>query len=110
MISSVTRLRATALFTSVLLSSAMPASATLKPCYPALAGVGRGPDMYTAMKKAIFSWRMNAQDAYGAYFDDYRLAEKLGRSCKETGGLFYCRITAQPCKSEKPTGCVSCKT
>jgi hypothetical protein len=55
------------------------------------------------MKKAIFNWRMNAQDMYGAYFDNWRLAENHARSCKETGGLFYCRISAQPCKSEKPS-------
>jgi hypothetical protein len=55
------------------------------------------------MKKAIFNWRMNAQDTYGAYFDNWRLAENHARSCKETGGIFSCRISAQPCKSEKPS-------
>jgi hypothetical protein len=104
MISSVIRLGATALLVSVLLSSAMPASATLKPCQNArTSGVGRGPTLDIAMKNAIQNWRINTEDAYGSYFNNYRLAENHVRHCNATGGLFYCRISSQPCKSAKPT-------
>src|SRR5262245_9565861 len=103
MTGSITRLGAAALLT-ILLLSATPSSAVLKPCQGAwVSGAGSGPDMHSAMKHAVFNWRMNAQDAYGAYFDNYRLAEDKARHCNETGGLFYCRISAHPCKSEKPS-------
>jgi hypothetical protein len=99
MISSATILGVTAMLASVLLSSAMPASATLKPCYAAVSGVGRGPTGAIAMNKAIQNWRINTEDAFGSYFADWSNAMNHGRSCKATGGLYYCRVHAKPCRS-----------
>lgn len=104
MINSVTRLGATALLAIVLLSSAMPASATLTPCQKAkVSGVGRGPTGAIALNKAITNWRIRTEDTYGSYFANWSIAMNRVRHCNATGGLFYCRISAQPCKSAKPT-------
>ncbi len=105
MIQSVTRIGATTLLTAVLLSSAAPASATLKLCQKVINGDGRGPTIEIAMQKAIFSWRMHAQDAYGSYYDNYRLSENKGRTChpQRGTGLIACQIWANPCKSTKPS-------
>ena len=99
MISSVTRFGTMALLAGVLLSSAPPASATLKPCYPALYGVGSGPTVNIAMKNAIKDWAQRALNAYGGTFAHYSDGEKVSRSCKETGGIVHCRIVVKPCKS-----------
>lgn len=97
MISSVTRLGATALLASVLLSNAMPASATLKPCQATISGVGRGATGAIAFNNALINWRIHTEDAYGSYFANWSTAVNHGRHCNATGGLFYCRVFAQPC-------------
>ena len=105
MISSVTRLGATALLASVLLSSTLPANATLKLCHQVVYGVGRGPTFDIAFSKAILNWRANTEDAYGAYFDYFRIADQAGRYCHpEPGtGTILCRVWGKPCKSSKPS-------
>jgi hypothetical protein len=52
MITSATRLTATALLGGALLSIAGPASATLKTCYATVSGVGRGSTAAIAFNKA----------------------------------------------------------
>ena len=104
MIGSMTRLGTTAMLAGAPFSSAMPAGATLKPCQKGVIfGVGRGPSGSVAMNKAIQNWRISTEDAYGSYFSDWHNATNHRRSCKVADGLFYCRVWAQACKSEKPT-------
>ena len=94
MISSVTRLGATALLASVLISSAMPASATLTPCQKMMFGVGGDPEKAWAMRKAVANWRVRVQSVYGGAFPHAKNSEM---HCKETGGFWNCRWVAQPC-------------
>ena len=61
--------------------------------------MGRGPTLDIAMKNAANDWAKRAFATYGGSFVHYSIAEKVARSCKETGGIVYCRITAKPCKS-----------
>jgi hypothetical protein len=75
MISSTTNIGAAALFTGVLLSSVMPASATLKTCHAMVDGLGRDPIAAIAFEKAKTNWRIHVEDAYGSHFADWSNAE-----------------------------------
>lgn len=91
--SSVTRLGATALFASVVLSSATPASAT---CYP-VRGWGHDPDKSWAAQKAKAAWHSRVISEYGPAFD-----HEVGRiiSCdpsRKGAGLWSCSYVAQAC-------------
>jgi hypothetical protein len=96
MISSTTRIGAAALFASVLLSSAMPASATLNTCHQLVTGVGRGPTDL-AWEKAVQNWSKRTADAYGSSFAKWVNADNRGGNCNERGGITYCRVYGKPC-------------
>jgi hypothetical protein len=106
MISSPKRIGIGALFADVLLSSAMPASATLsQPCYPMVSGLGRDPIAAVAFEKAKTNWRINVENAYGSHFANWSNAENRGRHYYAKGGLYYFRAYAQPCSgSDLPGG------
>jgi hypothetical protein len=76
-----------------------PAGATLTTCQAMVSGVGRGPTGAIAFNKAIKDWRHQTGIAYGEMFVSWSQAQEHGRSCKENGGLVYCRVHAKPCLS-----------
>jgi len=92
MISSVTRIGATALLASFLLSGAAHAA-----CKPKIFGSGTGPNAGIATNKAIQNWRVNALAAYGAGFDNWLKAQSRGRRCVVSGKLTTCRVWGNPC-------------
>jgi hypothetical protein len=105
MISSTTNIGAAALFTGVLLSSVMPASATLKTCHAMVDGLGRDPIAAIAFEKAKTNWRIHVEDAHGSHFADWSNAENRGRHSYTKGGLYHFRAYAQPCSgSDWPGG------
>src|SRR5262245_65307245 len=99
MMSSPTGFGGLALLAAVLLSSAVPAGAAHLACKQhATFGLGRGPDLATAMSNAIQNWRVRTSAAYGAAYCNYYNALNYGRRCDRTGRLTYCRVWAHPCR------------
>jgi hypothetical protein len=94
-------LRATALFASVLVSSVMPASATLYACKNSLSAEGRGRDTGIATRAAIFNWHIRAEDAYGKYYGNYSRSIGRGRRCGDEDGvgIKLCVVWGKPCYS-----------
>src|SRR5262245_31046250 len=90
MISSVTKLAATALFASVLLSSAIPANAYT--CQR-ISGAGIDRDKGDAMGNAYVDWARNAEARLGSYFH----GSGYSGSCRQNGGLWFCRYLAPAC-------------
>jgi hypothetical protein len=78
---------------------AAPASAAHLACKElATFGLGRGPDLGTAMNNAIQNWRMRTSQAYGAAYGYYNNALNYGRHCNRKDSLTYCRVWADPCR------------
>jgi hypothetical protein len=96
MISSTTRIGIAALFASVLLSSAMPASATLYTCHQLVTGVGRS-STGLAWEKAVQHWSKRTAGAYGSSFAKWVNADSRGGNCNEIEGISYCRVYGKPC-------------
>jgi hypothetical protein len=90
MISSVTKLGATALFAGVLLSSAIPASAST--CQRIYAS-GAGGDEEQAMANTYVNWQRNAEARLGSYFH----GSGYSGNCRQNGELWHCRYMAPAC-------------
>ena len=98
MIGSATRLAAAALFTNVLCSSAMPASAAHLECKYTTVGHGRSSSMDIAMSRAVDDWRMQTANIHGPRYRHWHNSLSKGRKCDWKQGIAHCQVWANACR------------